>query len=154
MVKDTPHILLINPWIYDFAAFDFWAKPLGLLSIGGMLRGQGYQISYIDCLDRFHPELRNTLKTDKFGKGHYLKTTTKKNANVLQHMMGYFKKDLSSDEKQELLELIKHYRDENVPLIVPVTLFNHYVRKYTQDYLSGQTYLRPHPIALKLRNHV
>jgi radical SAM superfamily enzyme YgiQ (UPF0313 family) len=78
MVKDTPHILLINPWIHDFAAFDFWAKPLGLLTLGGMLRGQGYQISYIDCLDRFHPELGNTLKPDKFGKGHYLKTTTKK----------------------------------------------------------------------------
>jgi uncharacterized protein YbgA (DUF1722 family) len=83
-----------------------------------------------------------------------LKTTIKKNANVLQHMMGYFKKDLSSDEKQELLEVIDEYRKGYVPLIVPITLMNHYVRKYDQSYLKQQTYLQPHPMALQLRNHV
>jgi uncharacterized protein YbgA (DUF1722 family)/uncharacterized protein YbbK (DUF523 family) len=83
-----------------------------------------------------------------------LKTTIKKNANVLQHMMGYFKKDLSSDEKQELLEVIDEYRKGYVPLIVPITLMNHYVRKYNQSYLKEQTYLQPHPMALQLRNHV
>ncbi|MCJ7594505.1 MAG: DUF523 and DUF1722 domain-containing protein, partial [Desulfobacterales bacterium] len=77
-----------------------------------------------------------------------LKTTVKKNINVLQHMMGYFNRDLSSDEKQELLEIIEEYRKGFVPLIVPITLFNHYVRKYVQSYLDRQTYLRPHPIAL------
>ena len=83
-----------------------------------------------------------------------LKSTAKKNVNVLQHMMGYFKKDLSSDEKQELLEIIEEYRAGYVPLIVSVTLMNHYVRKYRQPYLMEQTYLDPHPIALQLRNHV
>jgi uncharacterized protein YbgA (DUF1722 family) len=83
-----------------------------------------------------------------------LKTTLKKNMNVLQHIMGYFKKQLSPDEKQELLEIINQYRQEHVPLIVPVTLLNHYVRKYKQSYLAQQIYLNPHPIALKLRNHV
>ena len=83
-----------------------------------------------------------------------LKTTSKKNMNVLQHIMGYFKKNLSADEKQELLEVIDQYGKEYVPLIVPVTLFNHYVRKYEQAYLDRQVYLNPHPIALKLRNHV
>jgi uncharacterized protein YbgA (DUF1722 family)/uncharacterized protein YbbK (DUF523 family) len=83
-----------------------------------------------------------------------LKTTLKKNINVLQHIMGYFKKQLSPDEKQELLEIIEQYRQEHVPLIVPVTLLNHYIRKYKQPYLAQQVYLNPHPIALKLRNHV
>lgn len=83
-----------------------------------------------------------------------LKTTTKKNVNVLQHLMGYFKKQLSIDEKQELLELIDHYRQAYVPLIVPITLVNHYVRKYDQPYLKQQFYLHPHPIELQLRNHV
>ncbi|MDY6954665.1 MAG: DUF523 and DUF1722 domain-containing protein [Thermodesulfobacteriota bacterium] len=83
-----------------------------------------------------------------------LKTTVKKNANVLQHMMGYFKKQLSSDEKQELLEIIDRYRDQYVPLIVPITLMNHYVRKYEQPYLKEQYYLHPHPAELQLRNHV
>ncbi len=82
-----------------------------------------------------------------------LKTTIKKNANVLQHMMGYFKKELSADEKQELLEIIGLYREADVPLIVPITLMNHYIRKYDQPYLKEQYYLQPHPIELQLRNH-
>lgn len=83
-----------------------------------------------------------------------LKTTVKKNTNVLHHMMGYFKKQLSADEKQELLEIIDRYRQEYVPLIVPITLMNHYVRKYDQPYLKEQYYLNPHPAELQLRNHV
>jgi uncharacterized protein YbgA (DUF1722 family)/uncharacterized protein YbbK (DUF523 family) len=83
-----------------------------------------------------------------------LKTTRKKNVNVLQHMMGYFKNDLTADEKQEILEVLEQYRNDLVPLIVPATLINHYVRKYDQAYLREQTYLRPHPADLKLRNHV
>ena len=83
-----------------------------------------------------------------------LKTTPKKNSNVLMHMMGYFREQLSSDEKQELLEVIENYRKEVIPLIVPATLINHYVRKYDQPYLEQQIYLNPHPLELQLRNHV
>jgi uncharacterized protein YbgA (DUF1722 family)/uncharacterized protein YbbK (DUF523 family) len=83
-----------------------------------------------------------------------LKTRPKKNANVLIHMMWYFREQLSSDEKQELLEVINHYRQEYIPLIVPITLINHYVRKYNQSYLKQQVYLNPHPLELQLRNHV
>ena len=82
-----------------------------------------------------------------------LKPTIPKNINVLQHLMGYFKKQLSRDEKQELLEIFNRYRDEQVPLIVPVTLINHFVRKYDAPYLKEQTYLNPHPLELKLRTH-
>ncbi len=83
-----------------------------------------------------------------------LKTTPKKNANVLMHLMGYFKEELSSDEKQELLEVIGNYREGLIPLIVPITRINHYVRKYEQPYLKQQVYLIPHPVELRLRNHV
>jgi len=83
-----------------------------------------------------------------------LKTTPKKNANILQHMMGYFKEQLSPDDKQELLEVIDLYRKEIIPLIVPITLINHYVRKYDQPYLKEQFYINPNPLELQLRNHV
>ena len=83
-----------------------------------------------------------------------VKTTVKKNTNVLQHMMGYFKKELSPDEKQELIEVIDGYHEGLAPLIVPITLLRHYVRKYDQPYLKEQVYLNPHPVELKLRNHV
>ena len=83
-----------------------------------------------------------------------LKTTVKKNQNVLLHLMGYFKKQLTPDEKQELLEIFDQYRSGYVPLLVPLTLINHYVRKYDQPYLKIQTYLNPHPVELKLRTSV
>jgi uncharacterized protein YbgA (DUF1722 family) len=82
-----------------------------------------------------------------------MKSTIKKNLNVIEHILGYFKNQLSSDEKQEMLEIFDRYRNAFVPLIVPVTLLNHYVRKIGEPYLKQQVYLNPHPIALKLRNH-
>ena len=83
-----------------------------------------------------------------------LPATVKKNTNVLMHITGYFKKVLSSGEKEELLEVISRYHDRFIPLIVPLTLLNHYVRRYGERYLQGQMYLNPHPHELMLRNHV
>jgi len=80
--------------------------------------------------------------------------TVKKHVNVLQHIMGYFKKQLSSDEKKELLEVIGSYHNGLIPLVVPITLLSHYVRIYDIAYLKRQWYLHPHPPELKLRNHV
>ena len=82
-----------------------------------------------------------------------LPATPAKHANVLEHIMGYFKKVLTSGEKAELLELITHHRLGNLPLIVPVTLLAHYTRKYDVAYLKDQAYLHPHPLECKLRNH-
>lgn len=80
--------------------------------------------------------------------------TPSKHQNVLHHLLGYFKEDLDSFEKQELIQLISQYKDGLIPLIVPITLLSHYVRKYDKEYLSDQVYLYPHPMELKLRNHV
>lgn len=88
-----------------------------------------------------------------FFEGLAMLATNRKHTNVLQHMMGYFRKRLSSDEKAELGDIIKAYHAGIVPLIVPVTLINHYVRKYDEPYLKQQVYLNPHPYELKLRNH-
>jgi uncharacterized protein YbgA (DUF1722 family)/uncharacterized protein YbbK (DUF523 family) len=111
----------------------------------GRLVAQGKELHLAQLYSRYEVQLLEALK---------LKPTVKKHVNVLHHMMGYFKKHLSSDEKQELLEVISHYHQGLTPLIVPITLFNHYVRKYQEPYLVQQTYLNPHPTALKLRNHV
>jgi uncharacterized protein YbgA (DUF1722 family)/uncharacterized protein YbbK (DUF523 family) len=80
--------------------------------------------------------------------------TVKKNTNVLQHIMGYFRNNLTKDEKEELQDIITGYHEELFPLIVPITLLNHYVRKYRPRYLEEQMYLNPHPMELMLRNHV
>ena len=88
-------------------------------------------------------------------EGLKLKATVQKNTNVLQHIAGYFKKLLSPEEKAELVEVVAHYHGGLIPLIVPITLLQHYVRKYQEPYLMKQYYLNhPHPLELLLRNHV
>ena len=74
MKYDTPHILLVNPWIHDFAAYDFWAKPMGLLYLASILQNHEFNISYIDCLDRFHPKAPQTDPYARYGRGPYIKT--------------------------------------------------------------------------------
>ncbi|MGQ9569469.1 MAG: YbgA family protein [Thermodesulfovibrionales bacterium] len=86
-------------------------------------------------------------------EGLQLNATVKKNTNVLFHLAGYFKKYLSSDDKKELLEVIEDYHKGYVPLIVPIILIKHYIRKFNEPYLKRQYYLNPHPIELMLRNH-
>jgi uncharacterized protein YbgA (DUF1722 family)/uncharacterized protein YbbK (DUF523 family) len=80
--------------------------------------------------------------------------TRAKQQNVLLHIMGYFKANLSAEEKAELLDIINKYKAAHYPLIVPITLLNHYVHKYSEPYLTEQYYLNPSPVELNLRNHV
>jgi uncharacterized protein YbgA (DUF1722 family) len=87
-------------------------------------------------------------------EGLKLIATVKKNTNVLSHIAGYFRKRLEPDEKAELVHVIDEYHKGLVPLIVPVTLIQHYVRKFDEPYLKNQHYLTPHPLELMLRNHV
>lgn len=114
-------------------------------SLLGKLVAAGGQLQLDKLLNQYRAALMEALK---------LKATPRKNTNVLQHLAGYFKKQLSKDEKQELQELIEQYYSGHLPLIVPVTLLNHYARKYDQAYLKSQYYLNPHPVELQLRNHV
>lgn len=110
----------------------------------GKIVAKGDKDNIAELATRYHERLHRALA---------LKPTVKKNVDVLMHIMGYFKKKLSGDEKKECLEIIENYRNNLVPLIVPMTLMNHYVRKYDEGYLRDQYYLNPHPMDLKLRNH-
>jgi len=82
-------------------------------------------------------------------------TPTRRNhTNVLQHVVGYFSEQLDSDDRSELSEVISRYREDNLPLIVPVTLIRHYVRKFNLEYLREQVYLDPGPYELNLLNQL
>ena len=83
-----------------------------------------------------------------------LKATPKKNSDVMTHAMGYLKKKLNLDDKKELLGLINDYKNGKIPLLMPITLLNHYARKHQKPYLTQQFFLNPHPAELKLLNHV
>jgi uncharacterized protein YbgA (DUF1722 family)/uncharacterized protein YbbK (DUF523 family) len=77
-----------------------------------------------------------------------------KHANVLMHVMGFVKDRMDADEKVELLDLIDAHRTGLVPVIVPITLLNHFLRRYPHEYIAKQYYLEPHPRELMLRNGI
>jgi uncharacterized protein YbgA (DUF1722 family) len=91
---------------------------------------------------------------EAFMRGMGTIATPKKHVNVLQHMLGYFRDVLDDDSRAELAQSIADYQKGLLPLVVPVTLFRHHVRRCGTSYLAGQTYLEPHPKELMLRNHV
>lgn len=76
------------------------------------------------------------------------RATIRKHADVLHHIVGYFRRILDQDGKKELLEVIDDYRHGLVPLTAPLTLINHYVRRYKVEYLQEQVYLNRHPLEL------
>jgi len=80
--RRQPLVLLVNPWIADFAAYDFWSKPYGLLQLGAVLRQQGCRLQLIDCLDRHHPALGSwPVPTDKAdGTGRFIREEISKPA--------------------------------------------------------------------------
>ena len=80
--------------------------------------------------------------------------TRGRHANVLQHMAGYFREVLPPGDRAELAEVVADYGRGLVPLVVPLTLLRHHVRRQGVAYLAGQTYLDPDPKELLLRNHV
>jgi uncharacterized protein YbgA (DUF1722 family)/uncharacterized protein YbbK (DUF523 family) len=89
-----------------------------------------------------------------FMEGLRVRATRRKHANVLQHLAGYLKKVLDSEDRAEIASTIDDYRHGLVPLVVPLTLLKHHFRRHPVGWVLGQTYLNPYPAELMLRNHV
>ncbi len=111
----------------------------------------GRTVARAKAIDR--DELREGYEREFMGAMAKVVTPARQ-ANVLQHIAGYFRDHLDPDSRRELATLIDDYRRGLIPLIVPITLMRHYVRRFEIAYLAGQVYLEPHPKELMLRNHV
>ncbi|MDD5757066.1 MAG: B12-binding domain-containing radical SAM protein, partial [bacterium] len=121
-------VLLVNPWIHDFAAFDLWSKPLGLLTIAAWLQRAGAEITLIDCLDRFHSALVKYLKgklpkSTQYGSGQYFAAEITK-PDIFKNIPRKYKR---YGLPVEIFETI--LRDETKPDVIMVT--------------SGMTYWYP-----------
>ncbi len=101
----SPRILLINPWITDFAAYNFWVKPHGLLYIASLLRENGFKISLIDCLD-------DTVTRKRYGDGKFYRVIIEKPPPIKSVPRNYsqygipeklFRERLSHMEKPDLI---------------------------------------------------
>jgi uncharacterized protein YbgA (DUF1722 family)/uncharacterized protein YbbK (DUF523 family) len=89
-----------------------------------------------------------------FMEGLSVMSSAKKNTNVLQHILGFLRESLAAEERNDILTTIEDYRKELIPLVVPLSLIKHYVKKHRVRYIEDQVYLNPHPKELMLRNHV
>lgn len=89
-----------------------------------------------------------------FMEGLSVMSTVKKNANVLQRILGFLRESLTEGERNDILAFIEDYRTELVPLVAPLSLVKHFVKIHHIRYIEDQVYLNPHPKELMLRNHV
>lgn len=139
----APHILLINPWIHDFAAYDFWAKPLGLLMLAAVLRRHGAEVSYIDCLDRLHPRVPKCDPAARYGRGPYLKTRIPKPPGLDDVPRNYARYGIQPEWFLEDIRKLPH------PDIVLVTSMMTYWYPGVQECISlARTVLPDTPIVL------
>jgi pyruvate-formate lyase-activating enzyme len=106
--KKERNLLLINPWIYDFAAYDLWAKPLGLLSLAALLKENGWKIGYIDCLDIYHPALKRLrpkgAKRRPDHRGHFYREEIGKPAPLQGIPRRFYRFGLSPGAFREVLQ--------------------------------------------------
>lgn len=116
--------------------------PLQYKALGRML-GNLAQHDLYDLAPRYFSALMAALKKCATRRTH---------SNVLQHLSGYFKRSMTAPDKQELQRLIDQYREGIVPLVVPLTLLKHHLRRHPDRYVAQQVYLQPHPENLSLRN--
>jgi len=117
----------------------------GMRRLGRLLGAAGRDDSARELAAAYRTGLTEVMRRAPGQKGH---------TNVLRHLAGYVSDGLDSDDRSELTESIGQYHEGLVPLIVPVTLLRHYVRKFEVDTLQNQVYLWPHPHELMLLNHV
>jgi uncharacterized protein YbgA (DUF1722 family) len=112
--------------------------------LGQLLAGLT-KASLLQVAEQYIKQLMLILKKPASRKNH---------VNVLQHIQGYLKKSLSADDKAELCEIIEHYRNGYIPLIVPLTLLKHHFRKTPDPYIDESYYMSPYPQELQLINQL
>jgi len=117
----------------------------GMRRLGRLLGESGKRDDTQTLARTYREGLTEILRRPPTRRGH---------TNVLQHMAGYVSDALDRDDREELRDTIDRYRRGLVPLIVPVTLLRHHVRRQGTPYLQDQFYLNPHPYELMLLNHV
>lgn len=117
-------ILLINPWIHDFAAYDFWIKPLGLLYLGGLLRKNNHQVDFIDCLDPYHPAMppkgRKKPQRHSYGDGKFFRQIISTPESLKMFDRSYCRYGILPEIFKK--ELLRH-KDANIVLMTSMMTY-------------------------------
>jgi radical SAM superfamily enzyme YgiQ (UPF0313 family) len=117
-------VLIINPWIHDFAAYDFWIKPLGLLYLGGLLRQNGHKVHFIDCLDPYHPAMpqkdKKPPKRHIYGNGKFFRQIISTPDALKMYSRNYCRYGISPEVFREEL---KNKQDRDIVLITSMMTY-------------------------------
>lgn len=146
-----PKLLLVNPYIYDFAAYDLWLKPLGLLYIAAVLEENGCDIVFLDAMDRWHPDVlklqhRTSPRTKKYGDGYFYKETVEK-PDAFQHIpRNYSRYGLPPDAMRENLERIR--RDHRIDMILVTSGMTYWYRGAHEAIAMAREFFPEKKIAL------
>ena len=139
-----------KPRLRDFVAFHTQHKltlsahsDVHYRQLGRLVAGAGGQ-KIRDVIDEYGRLFMTALR---------VRATAGKQANVLFHILGHLKHELDAGDKKELADRIDEYRNGFVPLVVPLTLLAHHLRRHPVPWVLEQTYLNPYPAELMLRNH-
>ena len=125
---------------YQVMAHD----PQSYTTLGQLVaKGSDYGLS--NMYKEYFEGLMNCLKK---------KATRKSHTNAMLHVMGYVKKSVSSQERNQLLKLIEEYRQGIIPLVAPMSTLRHFIENCGNDYIKKQAYLEPHPDTMGLRNKI
>jgi len=114
-------------------------------ALGRLVADAGRKRGFNDLCNRYISEFTQALKH---------RATVRRHTNVLQHLLGYLRRDLDGDDRQELADTIDRYRRGEVPRIVPVTLLKHHFRRHPDPYVEDQLYLNPPSDELMLRSYL
>ncbi len=114
-----PKLILINPWIYDFAAYDLWSKPLGLLYLASFIRAQGFESVYFDCLDKYiDPD--NPITVRKYGTGNFRREIVNK-PEQLKHIPRHYAR--YGVPEAELIKFLEKNRDAVAVLVTSLMTY-------------------------------
>jgi uncharacterized protein YbgA (DUF1722 family)/uncharacterized protein YbbK (DUF523 family) len=162
-LNDAP---LRENFVLRVYAYNYWLqlKKSGMTKHKVMEFHAEYKYLLLSHCQQTYKELGNYLGTTsdpieeitehyivKFMTALKIVASPKSHANTLSHIQGYFKNQLTKEQKSELTNQINQYREGLIPLMAPLTLINHYLMMYPNDYLKKQRYLQPYPADLKLR---
>ena len=117
----------------------------GMRRLGRLLGEAGRSSDPVALAREYRRGLTEILRRPATRRGH---------TNVLHHLLGYVSGALDREDRAEMVETIERYRLGLLPLVVPLTLLRHHVRRQRVEYLQGQVYLEPHPHEMMLLNHV
>lgn len=140
---EVTHSVLLQFWVRY--KYQVMAHHIASYKSIGQLLANHEGLTVEEMADQFISLLMNALNKMATRRSH---------SNVLEHIRGYLKKQLSADDKKELGEIIDQYRDGIVPLIVPLTILRHHFKNHQNSYVDQQRFLSPYPEQLSLRNHL